>query len=87
VRKLILSKQYLFGGYTSTSWKNTNETIWDNDPSAFLFTLINPHEIPPTKNMIFVFMSTVTKTHEESVRFQTAIMMLQEWDLKILLKK
>jgi len=46
---LILSNGYLFGGYTSTSWKLTEDEIWNRDPCAFLFTLTNPHRIPPTK--------------------------------------
>ena len=46
---LILADQYLFGGYTTVNWINTTGKIWNEDPSAFLFTLINPHEIPPTK--------------------------------------
>jgi hypothetical protein len=46
---LILANGYLFGGYTSTNWKKTEKWIWNIDPSAFLFTLTNPHRIPPTK--------------------------------------
>jgi hypothetical protein len=46
---LILAEGYLFGGYTSTNWKNTRKEIWSRDPSAFLFTLTNPHQIPATK--------------------------------------
>jgi hypothetical protein len=46
---LILARGYLFGGYTSASWKNSGREIWTRDPSAFLFTLTNPHQIPPTK--------------------------------------
>ncbi|UJR21877.1 hypothetical protein I4U23_024950 [Adineta vaga] len=39
---------YLFGGYTSVSWRSNKGYIEDNyDP--FLFTLTNPHGIPPTK--------------------------------------
>ena len=46
---LILANGHLFGGYTGTSWKISKETPWTVDPSAFLFTLTNPHQIPPTK--------------------------------------
>jgi len=46
---LILAEGYLFGGYTSTNWKNTGKEMWNRDPSAFLFTLINPYQTPPTK--------------------------------------
>lgn len=46
---MVRVDKYLFGGYTSISWKHSDGTIWDRDPTAFLFTLINPHQIPPTK--------------------------------------
>lgn len=39
---------YLFGGYTSTPWLPSNGT-YSADSNAFLFTLTNPHSIPPTK--------------------------------------
>ncbi len=45
------SEGYLFGGYTAASW-NTGRDDWMIDKTAFLFTLINPHNIPPTKYMI-----------------------------------
>jgi hypothetical protein len=38
---------YLFGGYTSVAW--TSSGSWTIDPNAFLFTLTNPNDIPPTK--------------------------------------
>ncbi|MBX9641612.1 MAG: TLD domain-containing protein, partial [Mycobacteriaceae bacterium] len=37
----------VFGGYTSASWNETGD--YYSDPSAFLFTLHNPHNLPPTK--------------------------------------
>jgi len=37
---------FLFGGYTSAPWGGTN--IYKTDPTAFLFTLTNPHGIPPS---------------------------------------
>eukprot|EP01100_Stratorugosa_tubuloviscum_P001121 TRINITY_DN124_c0_g1_i4.p1 TRINITY_DN124_c0_g1~~TRINITY_DN124_c0_g1_i4.p1 ORF type:complete len:273 (+),score=92.90 TRINITY_DN124_c0_g1_i4:95-913(+) len=45
---------YLFGGYTSLSWQSYKPKIdvnssARNDPKAFIFTLTNPHDIPPTK--------------------------------------
>ena len=43
------SNNYLFGGYTATPW--TSDGSYKGDTSAFLFTLINPHAIPPTKYM------------------------------------
>jgi hypothetical protein len=46
---LILADGYLFGGYTNRRWKNSRTEIWNKDPTAFLFTLTNPHRILPTK--------------------------------------
>ncbi|CAF3611772.1 unnamed protein product [Rotaria socialis] len=44
---------YLFGGYTSVSWNPTEKYVLDpNNP--FLFTLTNPHVIPPTKYAILI---------------------------------
>lgn len=40
---------YIFGGYTSMSWTSPDSWVSSSDPSAFLFTLKNPHSIPPTK--------------------------------------
>ena len=37
----------LFGGYTAISW--TSEGDHKRDPKAFIFTLINPYQIPETK--------------------------------------
>lgn len=39
---------YLFGGCTSVSWKSLQTYVPDNS-NPFLFTLTNPHGIPPTK--------------------------------------
>jgi hypothetical protein len=39
---------YLFGGYTSISWRSVGNYVEDKD-GPFLFTLTNPHGIPPTK--------------------------------------
>ncbi len=38
---------YLFGGYAEISW--TGDGYLKKDPAAFLFTLTNPHGIPPSK--------------------------------------
>jgi len=38
---------YLFGGYTAASWSGND--VYKTDPTAFLFTLSNPHSIPPTQ--------------------------------------
>lgn len=37
---------HLFGGYTSQSWVGNG---WKTDQNAFLYTLSNPHNIPPTR--------------------------------------
>jgi len=42
------SEGYLFGGYTAASW-NIKNNVWIVDKTAFLFTLINPHNIASTK--------------------------------------
>jgi len=41
------NNNYLFGGYTSVAW--TSSGSWTIDPNAFLFTLTNPNDIPPTR--------------------------------------
>lgn len=38
---------FVFGGYTSQPWDGTSGS--KSDPTAFLFTLTNPNEIPPTR--------------------------------------
>jgi len=46
------SSGHLFGGYTSIDWENHDHWQWSADTNAFLFTLINPHKILPTKYLI-----------------------------------
>lgn len=48
-----VDKGYLFGGYASASWASS-KTYIRNANSSFLFTLINPYEIPPTKYSVSV---------------------------------
>ncbi len=43
-----IERGYLFGGYTSISWNSMQTYVQDNN-GPFLFTLTNPHGIPPTK--------------------------------------
>jgi len=46
---------WLFGGFTTQSWKDVYRSAGTNnkaDPQAFIFTLTNPHNIPPTKFII-----------------------------------
>jgi len=38
---------HIFGGFTSVSWNSTGN--YYKDSSAFLFTIVNPHNLPPTK--------------------------------------
>jgi hypothetical protein len=37
----------LFGGYTSISWRSVSKYVADT--KSFIFTLINPHNVQPTK--------------------------------------
>ena len=41
---------YVFGGYARAVWNSS--FIYTNDPSAFIFTLVNPNSIPPTRYLI-----------------------------------
>lgn len=36
---------HLFGGYSAASWESLK--TYKRDPATFLFTLVNPHGIPP----------------------------------------
>ncbi len=42
---------YLFGGYTSVSWRSIGDYVTDKN-GPFLFTLTNPHRIPSIKYSI-----------------------------------
>lgn len=44
------SEDYIFGGYNALNWNRSSSSI--HHPDMFLFTLINPHNIPPTKYKI-----------------------------------
>ncbi|CAF3335688.1 unnamed protein product [Rotaria socialis] len=46
------SSGHLFGGFSLTNWKSHDNWQWLTDKDAFLFTLINPHKILPTKYQI-----------------------------------
>jgi len=41
---------YIFGGYTSQDWDCSGQ--YKADKHAFIFTLVNPHNLPPTKYSI-----------------------------------
>ncbi|CAF1387192.1 unnamed protein product [Rotaria sordida] len=58
------NNNYLFGGYTAIPW--TSDVSWKNDTTAFLFTLTNPHNIPPTKYLINPGKAVHTVHHNSS---------------------
>ena len=37
----------VFGGYAGVEWGSAANGKWLNDPAAFLFTVVNPHDDPP----------------------------------------
>ena len=37
----------VFGGYTAVEWGSAADGTYLNDPAAFLFTVVNPHDDPP----------------------------------------
>jgi len=45
---VIKSGNYIFGGYTEKSW-NKDSWIYKRAPDSFLFSLVNPSGLPPTK--------------------------------------
>ncbi|CAF3624124.1 unnamed protein product [Rotaria socialis] len=45
------NNNYLFGGYTAIPWTSSDRS-YKSDTTAFLFSLTNPHSIPPTKYLI-----------------------------------
>ncbi len=46
---VIRTKQgYIFGGYAPDSWES-GDMLWKANPNTFIFTLVNPNGIPPTK--------------------------------------
>eukprot|EP00026_Physarum_polycephalum_P009736 Phypoly_transcript_09870.p1 GENE.Phypoly_transcript_09870~~Phypoly_transcript_09870.p1 ORF type:complete len:411 (+),score=55.18 Phypoly_transcript_09870:129-1361(+) len=50
---IIQSKEgFLFGGYSPESWENPTKNHYKTNPFAFIFTLTNPHNIPPTKYLL-----------------------------------
>ncbi|CAM4987956.1 unnamed protein product [Rotaria socialis] len=55
---------FLFGGYTAIPW--TSDVSDKKDTTAFLFTLANPHNIPPTKYLISTGQSGNAVVHNAS---------------------
>jgi hypothetical protein len=49
VTVITSSEDYVFGGYTPVSWNSSTEVSADHSYESFLFTLKNPHNLPPTK--------------------------------------
>jgi hypothetical protein len=48
--KNITSKEgYHFVGFISLSWNSSNKYVQDLSKKSFIFTLKNPHNIPPSK--------------------------------------
>jgi TLD len=43
------SQGFLFGGYSPVPWDSTTKGTYKTHPDCFIFTLTNPHSIPPTK--------------------------------------
>ena len=46
------SSGHLFGGFTNQNWHRHTHEKYNADPTAFIFTLSNPHKISPTKYAI-----------------------------------
>ncbi|PFX19138.1 BTB/POZ domain-containing protein KCTD6 [Stylophora pistillata] len=45
----IKSGNYIFGGYTEEQWESPGTGIYKSAPASFLFSLVNPYGLPPTK--------------------------------------
>jgi len=45
---VVKSGNYIFGGYTDQSW-NSDSGVYKRAPHSFLFSLVNPSGLPPTK--------------------------------------
>ncbi|CAF1459698.1 unnamed protein product [Didymodactylos carnosus] len=62
---IIRSKEdgYLFGGFTAVSW--SSQTGPKKDPTAFLFTLTNPDDLPSTKFNIDTTKSEYAVLHHQ----------------------
>jgi hypothetical protein len=46
---IIKANGFLFGGFTFLSWESRNWMYRNEKERAFIFTLTNPHNIPPTQ--------------------------------------
>ncbi|XP_068678620.1 uncharacterized protein [Montipora foliosa] len=46
---VVTSANYIFGGYTEQNWEAAASGIYKRDPNSFLFSLVNPSRLRPTK--------------------------------------
>ncbi|KAL9956030.1 hypothetical protein ACROYT_G037447 [Oculina patagonica] len=46
---VVRSGKYVFGGYTEQSWQTAASGVYKTAPNSFLFSLINPSGLKPTK--------------------------------------
>lgn len=61
---------YMFGGYNASSWDSPSQPTPKHDSSSFIFTLSNPHAIPPTKYHLIPSKASIwqsTKNNHEIV--------------------
>ncbi|KAM7434591.1 hypothetical protein ABFA07_015380 [Porites harrisoni] len=46
---VVKSGNYIFGGYTEQHWESISNGAFRTDPNSFLFSLVNPSGLQPTK--------------------------------------
>eukprot|EP00026_Physarum_polycephalum_P005965 Phypoly_transcript_06004.p1 GENE.Phypoly_transcript_06004~~Phypoly_transcript_06004.p1 ORF type:complete len:499 (+),score=82.48 Phypoly_transcript_06004:119-1615(+) len=51
---------FLFGGYNPENWESPDKPLYKTNPSTFIFTLTNPHSLPPTK---YTFLHSDSNAH------------------------
>lgn len=67
---IIQSGGYLFGGYNADSWASPEEETSKFNPFSFIFTLFNPHNIPPTRYWLKKDKRvSITQDNDRLVRF------------------
>ncbi|PFX18189.1 uncharacterized protein LOC111339875 [Stylophora pistillata] len=49
---VIKSKNYIFGGYSEHQWKSCDSGSCERSPTSFLFSLVNPGGLSPTKILL-----------------------------------
>jgi hypothetical protein len=50
-------ENWVFGGYAAASWNSNGHNIQSAGNTSFLFTLKNPHDLPPTKYACTAYLS------------------------------